>query len=458
MTTPPAHGILRAIMMQPLVHVLVINWNGLEHLEACYDSLIAQTYENARFVLLDNGSTDDSVEFVRQRHGHDSRVRILQFQHNLGWSGANNQGMEAALEAGADYVFLLNNDTALAPDCVEKLVALGETCPELGAIAPKIRLFHEQQILNSVGLECSIIGACWDRGLGRLDGPEWDAPVPAAGVCGGAMFLRAGALEKAGTLPVDYEIYLDDLDLCLRIWDAGYEIQTCPEADVRHKFSATMGSGEKLRRKYYLNNRNRWRLILRNWPLRHWPRAAALALVGETRAIGRALLDGEAWKAWLHVRSWLDALLYCRKAFPERRRNNKRGLRRGRFWPLIRTAPLFFPGTELPERGWYSERVIEGQCVRPIAREAWLETQGGDITLTLLNPYPALGAAEVAVEQEGRILLTLEARRQTEQRLSLAPGVAVFRARHIFRAEDTGERIDLGGCLRIEWRVPSIWR
>ncbi len=437
-------------MKSPLVHVLVINWNGLEHLEACYDSLIAQSHENARFVLLDNGSTDDSVEFVRQRYGRDSRVRILQFERNMGWSGANNEGMTAALRAGADYVFLLNNDTALAPDCVERLVALGEARSELGAIAPKMRLFHEQQILNSVGLECSIIGACWDRGLGRLDGPEWNAVIPVAGVCGGAMFLRSNALDKAGLLPVDYEIYLDDLDLCLRIWDAGHEIVTCPEAEVRHKFSATMGSGKKLRWKYYLNTRNRWRLILRNWPLRHLPRTTFLALAGEARAIGRALLDGEAWKAWIHARSWLDAFLYIPQAVAERRRQWKQGLRRGRFWPLIRTTPLFFPGTELPENGWYSERTVDGQAVHPIAGEAWLDTQGGETTITLVNPDPGLGAAEVCVEQDGRVVHTLETISRIEHPVFLDPGTVVFRARRIFRAEDTGERIDIGGYLRVQ--------
>ncbi len=156
-------------MAQPLVHVLVINWNGLEHLEACYDSLVASTYERVEFVLVDNASEDGGVEFVRDQYGGDPRVTICECGDNLGWSRGNNVGIRRALEAGADYIFLLNNDTATDSRAIERLVEAAEADPEIGALAPKMVLFDQPHILNSVGMECSIIGACWDRGLGRVD-------------------------------------------------------------------------------------------------------------------------------------------------------------------------------------------------------------------------------------------------------------------------------------------------
>ena len=228
----------------PLVHVLVINWNGLEHLHDCFGSLVDSTYTNAKFILLDNNSEDDSVAYVREHFAHDTRVDFYLLPENQGWSGGNNEGMKAALETDADYILLLNNDTRVEPDFLEKLVDQAEADPEIGALSPRMLMFHEPQIINSLGLRASIIGAGWDLGMGRLDSLRWDTKDPIIGVCGAAMFLRASAIRDAGLLPTDFDIYLDDLDFCLRIWNAGYTIHLCYPSVVYHKFSATMGEGE----------------------------------------------------------------------------------------------------------------------------------------------------------------------------------------------------------------------
>lgn len=435
-------------MTTPSVHVLVINWNGLEHLQACFDSLLAGTYPNARYVLVDNGSTDDSVAFTRARYGE--RVEILALGRNLGWSGGNNAGMARALEAGADYVFLLNNDTATAPDALDRLVAMAEARPETGALAPKMVLFHAPEIINSVGLECSIIGSSWDKGVGRLDAPRWNVSERVIGVCGGAFFLRASALRKTGLLPEDFEIYLDDLDLSLRLWDAGYEIWSCPEAVVRHKFSATLGQGRRARWKYYLNTRNRFRVILRNFPVRTWPGIEVPVLIGECRALGRALLDGEAWRVWAHVRAWGSGLLYHRQAWLERRRRRDRGLTPGRFWPLLRRDILFCPGALLPEQGWYPSRVFRGESLRPMGRRAWMEAPPGRLRLLHANCYPALGVTEVTVRMNGVDVTTLSTRDLEAVDLDTAGGRLELEARNVFEAEATGEVVDLGGWIRVD--------
>lgn len=342
-------------MKSPLVYVLVINWNGREHLEECFDSLVAGVYPNARFVLIDNGSTDGSAEFVKQRYGHDARVEVIRNGSNLGWSGGNNVGMERALDAGADYVFLLNNDTVTAPDTVAKLVEMAEPGPEIGALAPKMLLYDNPAIVNSLGLECSVVGCGWDIGIGQPDGPEWNEPRQVIGVCGGACFLRSEALRKTGLLPTDFDIYLDDLDLCLRIWNAGYEIWNCPQAVVRHKFGATMGKGKQVRRKYYLNTRNRARLVARNFPWSKWAYLKLMYLWGEGRAIGRAILDGEFWRVWVHLKAWAAYIPYAPKVFAEKAWRRRTGLNKCRFWHLVRKQPLFFPGVDLPGKAGKKE-------------------------------------------------------------------------------------------------------
>ena len=333
-------------MTTPLVHVLVINWNGREHLTDCFASLLASDYPAVEFVLVDNASTDDSIALVERDFGADPRVAILPLATNRGWSGGNNAGIARAREMGASYIFLLNNDTAVAPDCIRLLVQGMERRPDCGALAPRMLLFDSPTHLNSVGLELSLIGSAWDRGIGQLDGPAWHEEVPVAGVCGGACFLRTRALDDTTLLPEEFGIYLDDLDLCLQLWRGGHAVWTCPAAAVRHKFSATMGVGDGARKKYYLNTRNRLWLVARQFPLGKAWRFLPMVLLGEIRALGRGMLDGAWWKLGLHLRAWIAATAYLPRAWRYRRGTST--ARRDAFWFLVRTSPLFCPPLELP--------------------------------------------------------------------------------------------------------------
>ncbi len=337
-------------MPNPTVHVLVINWNGLEHLDACFTSLTASPYAEARFVLVDNASTDGSAAFIRQKFGNDPRVEFVLLDKNLGWSGGNNAGMQRALELGADYILLLNNDTRIAPDAIQRLVALAEGEPAIGALAPKLLMFDEPRFINSIGLIASTIGAAWDRGIGEINGPKWDDHVPVIGVCGAGFFIRSEALRKTGLLPEDFGIYLDDLDLSMRLWNAGYTVLTCPEAVIYHKFSATMGEGGQARRKYHLNTRNRARIVLRNFPREKIGVALLDFALGETRAVGRALINREAWKVLVHIRTWYEALAYIPAALEERAARRHAGIDHCKFWDLILRRPQFFPGTKSLDR------------------------------------------------------------------------------------------------------------
>lgn len=452
---PPGPGLLYSRAMNgtpPRVDALVINWNGREHLAACFDALLANSYPNARYILVDNASTDDSVAFVTSRYGGDPRVAVHRCPSNLGWSGGNNHAMRASLDSGADYLFLLNNDTAAAPDAIARLVAQAEAEPETGALAPRMLLFDQPWILNSRGLACSMIGASWDIGIGRVDrtAPE-DPPEEVIGVCGGAMFLRARALRNAGLLPESFEIYLDDLDLCLRIWEAGHAVRTCPAAAVRHKFSATFGTGPRARHKYFLNTRNRFLIQMRNFPLSALPEAAAWTLLGEVRACGRTLLDREPWRVAAHARAWIAALGCLPAALRERRRRaSQPGRRPHAFWPLVRRRPMFCPAVPLPEKGWYPARTVNGAPLSPMSQYAYAECGSARLRVTLVNCYPELGAAEVRLLRDGEEIARLVARGPDAAVTEVSPGPVEFAALRVFLAEDTGEAMDCGGWLRLE--------
>jgi GT2 family glycosyltransferase len=434
-------------MKPPLVYVLVINWNGMAHLEACFDSLCRSSYSSLKLLLIDNASTDGSVEFVRDRYATDSRVEVLALNENRGWSGGNNAGMRVALEHGADFLFLMNNDTWTAGDAVERLVKMAAARPRAGMLAPKMVMFDAPHILNSVGLECSIIGASWDRGIGRHDSGAWDDPAQVIGVCGGAMFIRAEVVRQVGELPEEFEIYLDDLDLCLRAINQGYEIWTCPAAVVRHKFSASFGEGNRARYKYFLNTRNRFWLLLRHFPARKAPAFATAVLAGELRAVGRGLLDGAWWKLAVHARAWVAALAYLPLA-----RRFRRGAAPGcRFWPLVLRRPHFCPRLELPQEGWYAERVCGGQRLRPMSAAAFLRVKPGRLRVLYGNCYPALGPIQVDAALDGEHLATFSTVTMQEDILEIAQaGCLRFASKRIFPAEATGEPIDIGGWFRVE--------
>lgn len=435
-------------MAKPLVYVLVINWNGRAHLEACFESLLAGTYENARFLLLDNGSSDESIAYVRDTFGSDPRVEIVDLNANLGWSRGNNVGLQMAIDAGADYAFLLNNDTWTAPDALSTLVDCAEHDRSIGALAPKMRMFDAPTILNSLGLVCSVIGNTWDLGIGRLDQSKWDVSRDVIGFCGGAALLRASVLGTTGLLPTNYDIYLDDLELSLRIWKHGFRIQNCPDASVRHKFSATMGRDDQRRRKYFLNTRNRLRVLFRHFPASHRTQIAKALVLGETKALGRSVLDRSPWitrahaKAWYEVARELRAIRAARQADPAEYET--------RIWDLIDKQHLYFPGIELPVDGWYQPVSHYGQSVRPMSQRAELRVESGSIRVRHVNPYPALGESHVVVTQDGASIADLRSMGADETLLHVHPGALGFQAKRIFDADDTGECIDIGGWLRVE--------
>ena len=437
-------------MNEPLLHVLVINWNGREHLRDCFDSLLESRHENVRFVLVDNGSTDGSVAFVRERYGHDRRVEILELGENLGWSGGNNAGIRRALEAGAAYVFLLNNDTRVHAGVFEKTVALAERSPEVGVVAPKMVLFDQPFVLNSVGLLCSRAGASWDIGAGRLDGAEWDGHAPVIGACGGACLIRTGMLARTGLLPEEFVIYLDDLDLCLRAWDAGYEVRPCPEAVVEHKFSASMGEGDRARHKYFLATRNRFLVVLRNFPWHRLVECLPWLALAEAKSLGRAALDGAWWRIAAHARAWVSVCRLLPAVFRERRLRRRNGLESGRFWPFIHREHLFCPGVALPRDGWYRPITAGGRPARPMSAQAWLDTAGGQLRIFHANCYPALGPTCVRLEARGETLAVLSTRGAETTIVEVPAGRVYFVAERIFRAEETGALTEYGGWISVE--------
>lgn len=218
----------------PLVTVVVLNWNGWRDTAECLRSLRSITYPKAKIVVVDNGSTDDSVVRLREQFRD---VKILETGANLGFGGGNNAGIRYALGNGSTYVWLLNNDAVAHADALAALVQVAETDRRLGAVGSILRRMDrpmEVQVWGGgrVNLWLGFSRHCPDIACAaRLDY-----------VFGASMLLRADALRDAGLFDEQYYFMLwEDTDMCFRLRRRGWRLGVAQDSILWHKESASLG-------------------------------------------------------------------------------------------------------------------------------------------------------------------------------------------------------------------------
>ena len=250
----------------PLVSIVIPTFNGMAHLPVCLASLCAQRYQPLEIILVDNGSTDDSVAFV-QREFPD--VRIISLAHNQVFAGAVNAGIRAA--AGA-VIVLLNNDTEADAAWLSELVSALELEPRAGMAASKLRLFDRRELLHSAGDAYGRDGMPINRGAWQPDTGQFDHDRLVFAPCGGAAAYRRSMLDAIGSFDEDLVAYCEDVDLAWRAQLAGYLCVFAPRAIVYHKLSAT--GGGKLA-SFYVGRNVLW-VIAKDYPgdllRKFWPR------------------------------------------------------------------------------------------------------------------------------------------------------------------------------------------
>lgn len=218
------------------VVIVVLNWNGKDDTLACLRSLRQLDYPNCDIVVVDNGSTDGSVEAIR---GSFPDVTILETGQNLGFVEGNNVGLRYALARGVDYALLLNNDTEVAPDFLSLLVKAAESVSQAGVAGPTIYYFDRPTTIWSAGGHID-----WGRGrtcmigLNQADqGQFGDVPHPVDFVTGCALLIKLLVIEQAGFLDSRFFAYYEEAEWCVRIARAGFQILHVPQAKVWHKIS-----------------------------------------------------------------------------------------------------------------------------------------------------------------------------------------------------------------------------
>ena len=201
--------------------VVIPVWNGLRWLEGCLGSLAAQTLAASQTIVVDNGSVDGSMAYVRDRYPD---VVVIELGANTGFAHAANVGIDAA---DGDAIALLNTDVVLAPEWLTRMVAALDGDAGASSVACKLLALGEPGIVYDAGDVLRRDGACEQRGRFGLDDGRFDAPGEVFGACAGAALYRRDALAAVGGFDERYFAYLEDVDLALRLrlrgWRCRYE-------------------------------------------------------------------------------------------------------------------------------------------------------------------------------------------------------------------------------------------
>ena len=246
----------------PLISIILVNWNGRKWLPDCLESIFLQTYSNFEVILVDNASEDDSVEFVRTNY---PGAIILKNNENAGFAGGNNRGYEAAK---GEYLFLLNTDTRLESDSLEKTLKAFDLYPNAGTVQPKLVMMNNPEILDACGSYWTDTTILHHYGMHKKSNHKaYNSPIFVFSNKGAAMLIRKQVIDSIGLFDDDYWCYYEETDLCHRIWISGYECLYYPDAVIHH----AVGSTAKLFPNAFINYhsfKNKLNSFLKNFELK----------------------------------------------------------------------------------------------------------------------------------------------------------------------------------------------
>jgi GT2 family glycosyltransferase len=240
-----------------LISVLIVNYNGLAHLPECLEALQAQTCKDFEVVIVDNGSKDGSVAWIRRNHPW---VVLVESDRNRGFAGGNNFGIP---HCRGESVYFLNNDTSIHPEAIRELVSAGRDNPGVNVFASFLINYKDRAKVDSAG-DC--IYTC-GKGFSFTGYPVslFDKPRFITSACAGAALYSRKTLDRIGTFDEDFFLNYEDLDLSFRAQHAGEKILFVPASKVFHKGSSTLG-GKKSSLSLYYSERNFGLFVLKNFP------------------------------------------------------------------------------------------------------------------------------------------------------------------------------------------------
>jgi GT2 family glycosyltransferase len=322
------------------VTAAVATYNGRELLPIVLESLRGQTFPDLRVVVVDDGSTDDTVAWLREQW---PTVELVVHPQNRGVAAAFNSCVAAA--AGSEFLLLVNNDVELEPRCVEELVAALRAHPLAASAGTKLLDFTRRELLDGAGDIYSWAAIAHRRGQGEVDRGQYDGEQRVFGACAAAALYRTAVLAKIGGFDEQFGLLVEDVDWSFRAQLAGYDCRFVPSAVAYHVGSASLGPRYSAFTLYH-NWRNEIWLVAKNYPASAFVRHAHDLLIGQLAAIAVAArhgLLGALLRAWRDALRGLPAALAKRREVQRLRRRSRRelepliegGLRRVYAWSFL---------------------------------------------------------------------------------------------------------------------------
>lgn len=236
------------------IGVILVNYNGKLYNEECIESIKKSKYNNYHIYVVDNASTDNSIEILEEKFAND--ITIIKNNDNLGFSIANNIGITRALEEQCEYVLLLNNDTIIDSDMISSMMEVA--LENLNSIvSPKIYYYDNKDIIWSAGGTVE-----WNKGLpiqygiDEKENEQYSTEKKIQFATGCCILISKMIINKIGMLSDEYFLYYEDTDYSAKAINSGVDIMYCPKAKVYHKVSASTG-GQNSRLVIYYMTRNR---------------------------------------------------------------------------------------------------------------------------------------------------------------------------------------------------------
>ena len=284
------------------ISVILLNWNGWDDTIESLKSI--EKARTKRFfltsIVVDNNSQNDSVERIKKYVRNKKNIVFIQNSDNLGFAGGNNVGIRSALENGADYICILNNDTILPKNFFLDLLQSFSEHENVGIASPKMYFapgyeFHKDRYKkNELGKVIWYAGGSLDwrnvygsnHGVDEVDHGQFDKDTPTDFVSGACIFGKREVFEKVGLFDENYYLYLEDVDLSMRVKKAGYEVWYLAKPTLWHKVSQSSAIGSQLND--YFITRNRLIFGMKYASIR-----AKQALIRESI---RFMLSGRKWQ------------------------------------------------------------------------------------------------------------------------------------------------------------------
>ncbi len=221
-----------------LFSIIIVNFNGKSHLKNCLDSIFNNNYADYEIIIIDNGSTDKSVEFIKNTFAAKlSKIRIVELKENFGPAKARNEGVKISR---GNYIGFLDNDTEVDKDWIVEAIKGFQSFEEIAAIQCKLLLLKDKHRFDYAGEYLSSLGFLIQvAAYGEEDKGQYDFTNRILSAKSAGMFIKKSVFEHIGGFDEDFFIFMEETDLNWRCRLAGYEIVFWPQSIVYHNFSTT---------------------------------------------------------------------------------------------------------------------------------------------------------------------------------------------------------------------------